>query len=112
MEPHETDQYLVGTRQFRALLCATSALPTSVQEFWTKILDGKTILSRYGATEIGPVFTSSIDSDSVPPGSVGPVLTITLSEGHQGEVLIKGPYMFSKYETSYILQLNFSNFAA
>ncbi|EER40121.1 AMP dependent synthetase and ligase [Histoplasma capsulatum H143] len=90
MEPHETDQYLVGTRQFRALLCATSALPTSGQEFWTKILDGKTILSRYGATEIGPVFTPSIDSDSDPPGSVGPVLTITLSEGHQGEVLIKG----------------------
>ncbi|EGC48656.1 AMP dependent synthetase and ligase [Histoplasma capsulatum var. duboisii H88] len=100
VQPHETDQYLVGTRQFRALLCATSALPTSGQEFWTKILDGKTILSRYGATEIGPVFTPSIDSDSVPPGSVGPVLTITLSKGHQGEVLIKGPCLFDEVATS------------
>ncbi|OJD14067.1 hypothetical protein AJ78_05544 [Emergomyces pasteurianus Ep9510] len=97
---HEVDQYIAGARQFRALLCGTSALPTPVQEFWTKILDGKTILSRYGASEIGPGFTPSVDSGPVPPGSVGPLFpgsTVKLSEGDTGEVLIKGPYMFSKY---------------
>ncbi|OJD23564.1 hypothetical protein ACJ73_05082 [Blastomyces percursus] len=100
MPPHEVGQYIAGARQFRALLCGTSALPTPVQEFWTKLLGGKTILSRYGASEIGPVFTPSIDSGPIPPGSVGPVFpgsTVKLSEGDQGEVLIKGPYMFSKY---------------
>ncbi|PGH31972.1 hypothetical protein GX50_05237 [[Emmonsia] crescens] len=97
---HEVDQYIAGARQFRALLCGTSALPTPVQDFWTKILDGKTILSRYGASEIGPAFTPSINSGPVPPGSVGPVFpgsTVKLSEGDKGEVLIKGPFMFSKY---------------
>ncbi|PGG96964.1 hypothetical protein GX51_07569 [Blastomyces parvus] len=100
LPPHEVSQYIAGARQFRALLCGTSALPTPVQEFWTKLLGGKTILSRYGASEIGPAFTPSIDSGPVPPGSVGPVFpgsTVKLSEGDQGEVLIKGPYMFSKY---------------
>ncbi|PGG97361.1 hypothetical protein AJ79_09234 [Helicocarpus griseus UAMH5409] len=96
----EVDRYVAGARQFRALLCGTSALPTPVQEFWTKILGGKTILSRYGASEIGPAFTPSVDSDPVPPGSVGPAFpgsTVKLSEGDEGEILIKGPYMFSKY---------------
>ncbi|OAX78984.1 hypothetical protein ACJ72_06700 [Emergomyces africanus] len=97
---HEVDKYIASARQFRALLCGTSALPTPVQEFWTGILNGRTILSRYGASEIGPAFTPSIDSGPVPPGSVGPVFpgcTVKLSEGDTGEVLIKGPYMFSKY---------------
>ncbi|KAK2803504.1 putative NRPS-like protein biosynthetic cluster [Emmonsiellopsis sp. PD_5] len=97
---HEVDQYIAGARQFRALLCGTSALPTPVQDFWTKILDGKTILSRYGASEIGPAFTPSVETGPVPPGSVGPLFpgsTVKLSEGDEGEVLIKGPYMFSKY---------------
>ncbi|KAK2782965.1 putative NRPS-like protein biosynthetic cluster [Onygenales sp. PD_12] len=97
---HKVDQYITGAREFRALLCGTSALPTPVQDFWTRILDGKTILSRYGASEIGPAFTPSAESEPVPPGSVGPSFpgsTVKLSEGDEGEVLIKGPYMFSKY---------------
>ncbi|EEH40099.2 acyl-activating enzyme [Paracoccidioides lutzii Pb01] len=100
LPPHEVYQYIAGARQFRAMLCGTSALPTPVQQFWSKILGGRTILSRYGASEIGPVFTPSVESDPVPPGSVGSVFpgtTVKLSDGEEGEVLIKGPYMFSKY---------------
>ncbi|ODH47171.1 hypothetical protein GX48_06725 [Paracoccidioides brasiliensis] len=100
LPPHEVYQYIAGARQFRALLCGTSALPTPVQEFWTKILGGRTILSRYGASEIGPVFTPSVESDPVPSGSVRSVFpgtTVKLSDGEEGEMLIKGPYMFSKY---------------
>ena len=98
-----TDQrnaYVDGARQFRAMLCGTSALPSPVQKFWTNICGGKKILTRYGGTEFGGVFKVAMDSDDTPDGSVGepiPGVDIKLSEEKEGEVLVKSPYMFSKY---------------
>jgi malonyl-CoA/methylmalonyl-CoA synthetase len=106
---HETNvrEYINGAMKLRACICGTSALPKPIADFWTEIL-GRKILLRYGASEIGAPFkVSSLDSE-VPDGSVGttfPGYEIQLSKtgegsdgtGLQGEILVKGPEMFSKY---------------
>ncbi|KAL1952831.1 hypothetical protein VTO42DRAFT_4120 [Malbranchea cinnamomea] len=98
----QVQEYIAGARGIRALLCGTSALPTPLAQFWSKILGGKRkIITRYGATEIGPVFTAALGrEEELPEGSVGPVfpgVTVKLADGDEGEILVKSPYMFAKY---------------
>lgn len=96
----EVDEYIAGARRLRACLCGTSALPKPIADFWTDILDKK-ILLRYGATEIGAVFKMPYPCPpKVPDGSVGKLFAgcdVKLSEGDEGEILVKSPEMFSKY---------------
>ncbi|KAG0650550.1 Malonyl-synthetase [Hyphodiscus hymeniophilus] len=96
----DLEQYCVGARQFRGMLCGTSALPRPISQFWTKIRNGKTILTRYGATEFGAVVKVPLDARNTPDGSVGELVAgvdLKLSSGDEGEVLVRSPYMFSKY---------------
>ncbi|KAF3402959.1 Acyl-CoA synthetase family member 3 [Talaromyces pinophilus] len=98
--PPVRDQYIAGAQRLRALICGSSAFPTPVEQFWARILGGKRILTRYGATEIGAVFAVDLDASATPEGSVGrvmPGVTVKLSEGNEGLVLVKGPHMFSGY---------------
>ena len=98
--------YIDGARSLRGLLCGTSALPTPVAQFWTKILGGsRRIITRYGATEIGVVFTEELGNgheggDGLPDGSVGPIfpgVTVKFADGgDEGELLVKSPYMFAR----------------
>ncbi|KAJ6143917.1 hypothetical protein N7471_003370 [Penicillium samsonianum] len=95
--PEIRDQYIAGARQIRAMLCGTSALPGPVQEFWHQIRD-KPILTRYGATEFGAVIKTELDSDGTPRNSVGCVAeAVSLKLTDEGQILVKCPYMFSKY---------------
>jgi malonyl-CoA/methylmalonyl-CoA synthetase len=99
LPPVELAKYIAGARQFRACLCGTSALPQPLSEFWTTLMQ-KNIIQRYGATEFGAVFKVRLDDKKVPDGSVGEVASgvdVKLSEGDEGEVLVKSPHMFSKY---------------
>jgi long-subunit acyl-CoA synthetase (AMP-forming) len=94
----QQEEYLRGARTLRALLCGTSALPAPVQEFWTKVLDGKQILTRYGATEFGAVCRVDIEPGMAPPNTVGrvpPGVSVKLAD--DGMVLVKSPHMFAKY---------------
>jgi malonyl-CoA/methylmalonyl-CoA synthetase len=106
---HETNvrEYINGARKLRACICGTSALPKPIADFWTEIL-GRKILLRYGASEIGAPFKVALSDTEVPDGSVGttfPGYDIQLSKtgegsdgtGVEGEILVKGPEMFSKY---------------
>lgn len=89
----ELAKYIAGARQFRACLCGTSALPKPLNDFWTTLMQKK-IVQRYGATEFGAVFKVRLDDKRVPDGSVGEVASgvdIRLSEGDEGEVLVKSP---------------------
>jgi malonyl-CoA/methylmalonyl-CoA synthetase len=89
----ELEEYGAGSRQFRACLCGTSALARPINEFWTKLMQ-KRILQRYGATEFGAVFKVHVGDDGVPDGSVGERIAgidMKLSEGDEGEVLVKSP---------------------
>ena len=92
-------EYVDGARQFRACLCGTSALPRPINEFWTDLMQQR-ILQRYGATEFGAVFKVVMGDNQVPDGSVGERVSgidLKLAEGDEGEVLVKSPWMFSKY---------------
>ncbi|KAL5363714.1 acetyl-CoA synthetase-like protein [Aspergillus floccosus] len=95
---NQQEEYLRGARMFRALLCGTSALPAPVQEFWTKVLNGKRILTRYGATEFGAVCRVDIEPGMTPPNSVGRVPPgVSVKLGEDGMMLVKSPHMFAKY---------------
>ncbi|KAH7094491.1 hypothetical protein FB567DRAFT_542932 [Paraphoma chrysanthemicola] len=99
LPPRELAKYIAGARQFRACLCGTSALPQPLNDFWTTLMQKK-IIQRYGATEFGAVFKVRLDDKKVPDGSVGEIasgIDVKLSEGDEGEVLVKSPHMFSKY---------------
>jgi len=116
LPPMELAKYIAGARQFRACLCGTSALPQPLNDFWTALMQRR-IMQRYGATEFGAVFKVRLDDEHAPEGSVGEAVCgvdIKLSEGDEGEVLVRSPvsgrlcsavgsadhvrqYMFSKY---------------
>lgn len=95
----ERYQYVLAVRNLRGLLCGSSALPGPIQKFWKEITAGKGILTRYGGTEFGAPFKVGQYDDDVPDGSVGKQeigLDIKLSDGDEGEVLIKSPHMFGR----------------
>jgi malonyl-CoA/methylmalonyl-CoA synthetase len=99
----EALEYAAGASRIRAMLCGTSALPRPLQQKWTKMRGGKPILTRYGGTEFGNAFTVTpwlAEQGIVPDGSVGqkgPGVDLKLSNGDEGEVLLRNPIMFSKY---------------
>lgn len=64
--PHEVQEYVTAARRFRLMVCGTSALPYPLQMKWQKLLDGKRILERYGATEFGGVFSAKIGDNNNP----------------------------------------------
>ena len=97
----ELQSYNKAATDLRVMICGTSALPQPINEFWTKTRGGRKIVQRYGATETGVVFNMpTYENDDVPDGSVGePTLgvDVKLSDGNEGEVLMKSFNMFSKY---------------
>ena len=89
----ELAKYIAGARQFRVCLCGTSALPQPLNDFWSTLRQ-KPIVQRYGATEFGAVFKVRLDDMDTPDGSVGELVSgidIKLSQGDEGEILVKGP---------------------
>lgn len=99
LSPTKITEYIAGARQFRAVICGTSALPRPICEFWTELLQRR-IVQRYGATEFGAVFRVHLDDTDVPDGSVGELaagVDMKLTGGDEGELLVKSPHMFSKY---------------
>jgi malonyl-CoA/methylmalonyl-CoA synthetase len=97
--PH-AEEYAAGASHIRVMLCGTSALPRPLQHKWTNLRSGKHICTRYGGTEFGNVFTVTPWLKNVPDGSVGtkgPGIDFKLSNGDEGEILVKTPLMFSKY---------------
>lgn len=59
-------QLQAAAMQLRALLCGTSALRSGLRKKWIKLTGGRGIIERYGATEIGSVFSRSINAGMVP----------------------------------------------
>jgi len=96
-------EYVKGANQFRAMLCGSSALPRPMQDFWTRLRGGRMILTRYGATEFGAVFKVEADDRNIPKDSAGKVVAgvdVKLSDGDEGEILVKSASMFSKFVSS------------
>ncbi|KAH0827233.1 hypothetical protein AYO21_09081 [Fonsecaea monophora] len=100
LPPTERQQYDDAANTFREVMCGSSALQDPVQEFWTTLRRGRPILTRYGATEFPGCLKVPSNAGDLPPGCVGlpvPGVELKLSEGDEGELLVRSPYMFSKY---------------
>ncbi|RPB29161.1 acetyl-CoA synthetase-like protein [Terfezia boudieri ATCC MYA-4762] len=99
----------------RLAVSGSSSLPTSVRSAWAEISGGGSLLERYGMTEVGMAVSCGLDSTLQPAGAVGWVLpgyevglrsqsppqssspnpTGTIAQ--EGEVLIRGPGVFTEY---------------
>jgi malonyl-CoA/methylmalonyl-CoA synthetase len=93
--------YIAGANKLRIMLCGSAALQQPLQDFWTKLRSGSPIMTRYGASEFPSCIRvpASLDFGSLPKGCVGtavPGNELKLSNGEEGELLVKSPYMFSK----------------
>ncbi|KAL2409278.1 CoA ligase [Exophiala dermatitidis] len=97
----ESEAYRAAAAAFKVCLCGSSALPRPIADFWHGLMNGRRIIQRYGSTEMGVIFNMSVDpTEDIPDGSVGHVtygVEAKLSDGDEGEVLIKSYNMFSKY---------------
>lgn len=72
--PAEIQSYIDAARSFRIMMSGSAALPFSLQTKWIKLLDGKRILERYGATEFSSVFSVK-PGDSKNPDVTGPSIS-------------------------------------
>lgn len=55
--PKEVESYTSAARSFRLMMSGSAALPQPLQLKWIKVLNGKRILERYGATEFSSIFS-------------------------------------------------------
>ncbi|KAJ5645043.1 hypothetical protein N7507_011054 [Penicillium longicatenatum] len=95
--PEVRDQYIKGARDIRTMLCGSSALPEPVQDFWEELRE-KPMMTRYGATEFGAVIKTDLSPQGMPRNSVGRIVGgVALKLEDDGHLLVKCPYMFSKY---------------
>ncbi|KIW88429.1 uncharacterized protein Z519_10998 [Cladophialophora bantiana CBS 173.52] len=100
LPPAERQRYDDAGNAFRDIMCGSSALQDPVQEFWTTLRRNRPILTRYGATEFPGCLKVPANARDLPKGCVGlpvPGVELKLSEGDEGELLVRSPYMFSKY---------------
>jgi malonyl-CoA/methylmalonyl-CoA synthetase len=101
LPPEERQLYDDAVNRFREIMCGSAALQEPVQDFWTALRRGRPILTRYGATEFpGCLKVPTNAPRDLPKGCVGmpvPGVEVKLSEGDEGELLVRSPYMFSKY---------------
>jgi malonyl-CoA/methylmalonyl-CoA synthetase len=84
--------------QMRLFVSGSAPLPSHTLEQFHQLY-GHTILERYGMTEALGVMANPYPGERR-PGTVGkplPGVSIRLSEGEQGEVLVKGPTVFAGY---------------
>ncbi|KAK5118474.1 hypothetical protein LTR62_002989 [Meristemomyces frigidus] len=91
----EKARYEAGANHLRIIACGSSALQQP-----TQLRQGQPILVRYGSSEVPACirYSAGIDYSLIPKSSVGsavPGVETKLSPG--GELLIKSPFMFSKY---------------
>jgi malonyl-CoA/methylmalonyl-CoA synthetase len=97
----EIIRYRSAVSSIQVCMCGTSALPKPIDDFWRNLMDGRRIMQRYGSTEAGVVFNMPSDGcEDVPDGSVGRAslgVDVKLSNGNEGEVLVRSWNAFSRY---------------
>ncbi|KAJ5219193.1 NRPS-like protein biosynthetic cluster [Penicillium cinerascens] len=96
------DEYVKGTQHLRDA-CATGAmLSRPIKEFWGEMRGGRLLKQLYGTTETQEIAVCDMESGSVEDdlGAPLPNVTMKLSEGDAGEVLVKAPSLFLGYLNS------------
>ncbi|CAG8903462.1 unnamed protein product [Penicillium egyptiacum] len=97
----EVQEYIEGVRYIREA-CATGAMPSSrIKEFWCE-MRGRPLKVLYGSTETQEiaVWDGTQGMEEADLGTPLPSVTMKLSGGDQGELLVKTPSMFLGYLNS------------
>ncbi|PGH20090.1 hypothetical protein AJ80_03658 [Polytolypa hystricis UAMH7299] len=103
----ENEEYRAALSKIVYFASSTSPVPRRTLDRWLE-LSGKPISDRYGGSEFGNVYVNR-PGDPVVPGSVGVKNSMSeskLSEGDRGEVLVRGPMVFSKYMNDPVATIN------
>ncbi|GFF36871.1 hypothetical protein IFM51744_03272 [Aspergillus udagawae] len=100
LSPEERDEYVRGARGLRVAGVIGQVCAPSMLRFWREVI-GKPLTIFYGSTEMASrALQGTADTDAYIDRCIGrPVagITVKLSEGDHGELLIKGQSMFSHY---------------
>ncbi|KAK2612065.1 hypothetical protein QQS21_001914 [Conoideocrella luteorostrata] len=95
-------EYVQGVQYLRDA-CATGAMPsTRIKKFWQDLRGGRPLKVQYGSTETQEISICDEEFCNV-EGDLGkpfPNVTMKLSEGEEGEVLVKTPSLFLGYLNS------------
>ncbi|KAJ6143894.1 hypothetical protein N7471_003347 [Penicillium samsonianum] len=92
-------QYVDGARALKKPVVTGDFLGPKIMEFFRELL-GRPLINIYGATEMGVVIATTDDCNSNLERCIGKPrdqVQVKLSEGDHGDILIKGPMMFTRY---------------
>ncbi|KAK2758037.1 hypothetical protein FQN54_004443 [Arachnomyces sp. PD_36] len=93
------EEYLNGIRSLRTARTSGAPSPPPLMKFWQKL--GLRLRNTYALTETAsPILETDEQTDENLHYCLGkpfPGATVRLSEGDHGEILAKGPYIFSRY---------------
>ncbi|KAE8413977.1 hypothetical protein BDV36DRAFT_299488 [Aspergillus pseudocaelatus] len=99
MPPEDREKYINGARSLRHVFTSGYQLDPSLYTFFTD-LTNMPIRNGYGITEMGGAVTISPKGSAYVEGYIGtpvPGITVKLSDGEHGEILVKHPNMFIEY---------------
>ncbi|KAK5991607.1 Acyl-CoA ligase oryP-like protein [Cladobotryum mycophilum] len=102
LQAKKRKHYINGFKNLGKIKCSGAILAPTVLGFWAD-LTGLPVQNGYGSTECGGgVMQTDISKPTNNPRSVGilvtdPPVDVKLANGDHGEVLVKSPWMLTKY---------------
>ncbi|KAL7905876.1 acyl-CoA synthetase-like protein [Trichoderma velutinum] len=95
----DREAYVNGSRSLKSVFTSGSMLNPSTARLFTD-LTGTVLRNGYGITEMGGGVMATPEGSAISEGYVGkpfPGVTVKLSDGDHGEILVKSPTMFIGY---------------
>ncbi|KAB8272502.1 hypothetical protein BDV30DRAFT_239575 [Aspergillus minisclerotigenes] len=95
--------YIRGAQYIRTPITLGGILPVPVKQFWQNLRGGRPIKVIYGSTEAGLLTVADPEASGSEEASIGspaPNVTVKLSDGDSGELLVKAPTLLLQYLNS------------
>ncbi|RAQ62268.1 AMP-binding enzyme [Aspergillus flavus] len=95
--------YIRGAQYIRTPITLGGILPVPVKQFWLNLRGGRPIKVIYGSTEAGLLTVADPEASASEEASIGspaPNVTVKLSDGDSGELLVKAPTLLLQYLNS------------
>ncbi|KMP02954.1 acyl-CoA synthetase [Coccidioides immitis H538.4] len=95
----DRDAYISGAQSLRVVYSSGSALNPATRQFFVDLMN-MPIRNAYGISEMGGGLMVTSAESALLDGCIGtpiPGVTVKLSEGDHGEILVKKPSMFIRY---------------
>ncbi|KAL6862070.1 acyl-CoA synthetase-like protein [Trichoderma novae-zelandiae] len=96
----EREIYVNGSKSLKSVFSSGSMLNPSLAQRFNDLTGTHALRNGYGITEMGGGVMATPEGSTISEGYVGtpfPGVTVKLSEGDHGEVLVKTPNMFIRY---------------